>query len=365
MHKYKKTTEILIALLVTMPFFDRALTYYFNIPSTYILSRLMLVIIPIWILLLFRVNILTVNRPLLLYLFFIFIMVLYLPLNFTHGVLYTIGTIFVFLNLTAIYSIKNKICILNILKYILIIIIPFIFYNLFLSFDSVLYSTKHQFFGLNNNANILGEFLTFSLTIVLLTKGNINKYINLLILLIILYLMLITISRATIISSLPLLYLYIRNINIKYISILTILCILVIYMYKDQLLIVEYFINRFIESDSREHGTMFDIIIGNSFSPFGPNAFHYDMNELGVISDNSYFHLLYNYGLLGIMYLIPFMYFYVVKKDNYLKILALTFFFKAIFENIMSNVNNPYSLLILIVIFIFYNEISTFKRARA
>lgn len=359
----KKIIEICIAMLLTMPLLDQLLIYYFKIPSPYLLFRTMLIVTPILILIIFKTKIKQLNNSLFLYGLYILINIIYLPLNFKDGIGYVIGILFIYLNLVVIYSIKDKISIFKILRYSILIITPLIIFNLFISFDISYYSHKHQFFGTYANANIFGIFLIFALTLIVLTKELINKYLNLLLLMIVFYLIMITISRSTMVASLPLFYLYFNNIKLKYILLLFI-SILLLFIMQDSFDVTKYIISRFMEPDSREHNAMFKLFEANSYLPSGPVKFHEDMGYHNVIPDNSYIELLYNYGFLGILYFIPFIYVYIIKKDNYLKILILPFFIQSIFERLLSTSITPINLLIFIIIFIYYNEISKVRKGQ-
>jgi hypothetical protein len=219
---YKKIIEICIAVLITIPLVDQFIHYYLKIPNSYILFRSMLIITPIVILLLMKHKLKPLNKPLFLYGLFILVNIIYLPLNLRDGVGFVIGISIVYINLLFIYSIKDRISILQILKYSIFIISPLVLFNLYLSFDNSFYSHKHQFFGIYSNANIFGIFLVFSLTLLVLSKDLINRHISLFLLISIFYLIMITISRSTMIASLPLFYLYFYNIKLKYIFLLII-----------------------------------------------------------------------------------------------------------------------------------------------
>jgi hypothetical protein len=254
------------------------------------------------------------NKPLFLYGLFILVNIIYLPLNLRDGVGFVIGISIVYINLLFIYSIKDRISILQILKYSIFIISPLVLFNLYLSFDNSFYSHKHQFFGIYSNANIFGIFLVFSLTLLVLSKDLINRHISLFLLISIFYLIMITISRSTMIASLPLFYLYFYNIKLKYIFLL-IISLIILFIIQDNLEVTQYIIKRIQEVDSREHGLMFEYILSKNFLPSGPVSFHIFMNEQNIIADNSYFELLYNYGLLSILFFSPFIYISIFLKE--------------------------------------------------
>jgi len=273
------------------------------------------------------------------------------------GLGYSLTMFFIFGSLYLLKYIKEYLDFNKIISITLWLNIPLIVINLVLMFNSSFYTYKMQFFGTHGNPNVFGMWILFVLVLIYLYPNR-NRMRN--ILFTIVFIMIIaSISRSTIVSSLFIVILYFKD-NKKIIYITSAILSIIFIYYASDIQFIKAILNRFSGDSARDFSSMFNLIINNNFLPNGTNTFSYLMEKQGSIPDNSYLFVISDLGFLGIIYFIPFIYVFIFSNIE-TKFLIFPLLFQSIFEKVLIATTSSYLFLILLIIIVFPERLKIYK----
>jgi len=282
-------------------------------------------------------------------------------INIGLGITYSFSMFFLFYSIYLLKHIKQYLNFAIIIKWTIYLNFPLIIINTILTFFPYYYTYKYQFFGTHDNPNVLGMWLLFILALIYLYDEN-KRFRNLIFFMTI-YLIISTISRSTIISSLFIILLYFwNNKKVLYIILFTVTIIFI--YYQNDIYLISSIIKRFSGDSARDVHSMFFLISHNNFMPNGTNTFSFLMHTMGSIPDNSYLAMISDLGFLSIFYFLPFFYFFIFTNFQ-AKLFIFSLLFQSIFEKVLMSPVNSYLILILIMMIVFPEQFYFIKYRRS
>jgi len=346
-----KNFNYLIALYLSINGYEMFLKYTYHISFPISITKFLIIGYSIYLLLFIykkRIKI-KINFTESIFYIILFIFFIFSFWNIEEGFKYSLSMLMVFTLIFLLKQVKKYLDLNKIIDYSVYMTIPLIVLNFIFSFNNNYFSWKHQFFGAFGNANIFGMWVIFILASIYLFKGN--KNLRGVLFFVVLYMIIISLGRANILTAFLILFLYFRN-NLKIIFTSSLFVIALLTYFSQELPLITYIVNRFSEVNSRAYSDMFLPVINNDFLPHGTYSFSDYMWSIGETPDSSYFALLYDIGFLVVLYIIPFL--YIMIKSNFeMKVLIFALLFQSLFEKIFVSPVNSYFIFILMIMIIF------------